>query len=326
MWLRTPRWAASSWAGERFGLAHLKWGLVPDWSDNPDRGLRPINARDDSMGKPMFARLFATQRCLLPATGFYEWRVTGKRKEPVHFSLTAGGLMAFAGLWSVWNDGRRKVITCCLITTEPNELVRDYHDRMPAIIPPDLYWAWLDNDTPQRELKAMLKPFPAEGMTARLANPVLNKAKGERPECLAVAEAEHPTPRSESASIGRPAGPFTPCQACRHCRRRKIAPAACDSSATSRRGGEGEVPEHEQVRPPRDRARREGATAAQADAGAGRYRREAGWSPLAPILFNWRASFPPIRAATTGQSPVPSTGAVTLQVSAVTREGEQPCR
>lgn len=112
--------------------------------------------------------------------------MVGKRKEPVHFSLT-GGLMAFAGLWSVWNDGRRKVITCCLITTEPNELVRDYHDRMPAIIPPDLYRAWLDNDTPEMELKAMLGPFPAGGMTARLANPVVNKATVEGPECLLVA-------------------------------------------------------------------------------------------------------------------------------------------
>ncbi len=172
--------------GERFGLAHLKWGLVPDWADNPDRGIRPVNARDDSMGKPMFARLFAAQRCLLPATGFYEWRVTGRRKEPVHFSLTGGGLMAFAGLWNVWTDGQRKVPTVCLVTTTPNELVRDYHDRMPVIIPPDSYRKWLDNDTPHRELKAMLKPFPAEVMTARLANPVVNKATVEGPECLAT--------------------------------------------------------------------------------------------------------------------------------------------
>ena len=118
--------------GERLGLAHLKWGLVPDWSQDPDRGIRPVNARDDSMGNPMFSPLFAAQRCLLPATGFYEWRVAGKRKEPVHFSLTGGGLMAFARLWSVWTDGTRKVPTCCLITTTPNELVRDYHDRMPV--------------------------------------------------------------------------------------------------------------------------------------------------------------------------------------------------
>lgn len=76
----------------------------------------------------------------------------GRREEPVHFSLTGGGLMAFADIWSVWNDGTRKVPTCCLITTEPNELVRDYHDRMPAVIPPELYRRWLDNDTPEREL------------------------------------------------------------------------------------------------------------------------------------------------------------------------------
>jgi putative SOS response-associated peptidase YedK len=160
--------------GERFGLAHLKWGLVPYWSEDPDRGIRPINARSDSLGKPTFRRAFASQRCLLPATGFYEWRTVGKRKEPVHFSLTGGGLMAFAGLWEVWKDEKRKVITCCLITTEPNELVRDYHDRMPAVIPADLDRKWLDHDTPERELKAMLRPFPAGLMTARLADPRVN--------------------------------------------------------------------------------------------------------------------------------------------------------
>jgi putative SOS response-associated peptidase YedK len=88
--------------------------------------------------------------------------------------------------------GRRKVITCCLITTGPNELVADYHDRMPAIIPPDLYRQWLGNDTPQRELRAMLRPFPAGGMTARIANPAVNKATVEGPECL-LAPGELPT-------------------------------------------------------------------------------------------------------------------------------------
>lgn len=170
--------------GERFGLAMLKWGLVPDWADSPDRGVRPFNARDDSMGKPMFSALFAAQRCLLVASGFYEWRLVGKRKEPVHFSFTGGGVMAFAGLWSVWTDGTRKVPTCCLITTTPNELVKDYHDRMPVIVHPEDYHRWLDNDTPQRDLKAMLKPFPADVMTARLANPIVNKAGVEGPECL----------------------------------------------------------------------------------------------------------------------------------------------
>ena len=114
-------------------------------------------------------------------------RKVGKLKEPVHFSLTGGGLMAFAGLWEVWRDETRKVVTCCLITTGPNELVRDYHDRMPAIVPPESYRAWLSNDTPERELKAMLRPFPAEVMTARLANPVVNRAGVEGPECLGLA-------------------------------------------------------------------------------------------------------------------------------------------
>jgi putative SOS response-associated peptidase YedK len=97
--------------------------------------------------------------------------------------------MAFAGLWSVWNDGTRKVPTFCLVTTRPNELVRDYHDRIPAILLPDLHRRWLDNDTPENELKAMLRPYPAEGMTARLADPRVNKAGVDGPECLGLGAA-----------------------------------------------------------------------------------------------------------------------------------------
>jgi putative SOS response-associated peptidase YedK len=181
--------------GETFGLAMLRWGLVPRWSGGPEaKGeIKPTNARSDSLGKPMFWNLFARQRCLIPADGFYEWEtvVEGKRarKIPVHFSLAGGGLLALAGLWEVWTDasGRRKVPSVCLITTDANEVVGRVHDRMPVVIPRVSFRRWVDNGTPERELKAMLRPYPAGEMTARVADPVLNKVGVEGPQCWGLA-------------------------------------------------------------------------------------------------------------------------------------------
>jgi len=177
---------------ERLRMTVLRWGFLPDDAES-DAGIRPINARSDSMGKFFFARYFRAQRCLIAADGFYEWQAVGRKKNPVHFSLASGSVFAIAAMWSVWKSGSRKVATCCMITTEPNGVVMPYHDRMPVILAKDDYRRWLVNDTPQRELKAMLKPFPADAMTARRANPIVNKATSEGPECLAVPETPPPS-------------------------------------------------------------------------------------------------------------------------------------
>lgn len=169
------------------GLAFLKWGLVPSWADGATGGYKPTNARSDSLHKPMFREAFRVKRCLIPADGFYEWKAEGKKKLPVHFRLTDDAVFGMAGLWEVWTDGTTKLATCCLITTEANAVVGAYHDRMPVIVPPEAHAAWLAFDTPERELRALLRPYPAERMLAQPANPIVNKAAVEGPECLSPA-------------------------------------------------------------------------------------------------------------------------------------------
>ena len=170
--------------GVRRGMAMLKWGLVPRWADTPQSSPRPINARADSLGKPTFREAFLQRRCLIPADGFYEWRKVGKVKQPVHFRLTDGAPFAFAGLWDVWTDGTHKQVTCCHITTDANELVAQYHDRMPVILPPEAYEAWLAPDTPERSLREFLRPYPAELMVAVAVSTRVNKATNEGLECV----------------------------------------------------------------------------------------------------------------------------------------------
>lgn len=168
----------------RRGLALLKWGLVPHWSRDGKPG--PINARaETAVALPTFRDSFRSKRCLIPVTGFYEWRKQGERRIPVRFRLRSGGVMAFAGLWSVWTGPDNKhLFTCCVLTTTANELVRPLHERMPAILAPEEYAAWLDPDTPQKNLRSLLKTQPAELMTASDASPLVNSPKHEGPELL----------------------------------------------------------------------------------------------------------------------------------------------
>jgi putative SOS response-associated peptidase YedK len=116
----------------------MHWGLIPNWAQDPTIGNRMINARAESLTeKPAFKHLVGSRRCIIPADGFYEWRKQGKRKVPIWVYLTSRQPFGLAGLWDVWRkpDGG-KVESFTIITTEPNELVRPVHNRMPVILPP----------------------------------------------------------------------------------------------------------------------------------------------------------------------------------------------
>ncbi len=173
--------------GIRRGLALLKWGLVPNWANDPVKGVKPINARAESVAYK-FGEQFREKRCLIPADGFYEWATVGGKKRANHFALADGAPFAFAGLWDRWYmEGKAPVKTTCVVTTAANDVVRPVHDRMPVILPAESYAEWLDPDTPVKRLLELLKPYPADRMTAREVGSAVNSPRNDGPECLNTA-------------------------------------------------------------------------------------------------------------------------------------------
>src|SRR5262245_49539638 len=127
-------------------LVRLRWGLIPNWAKDPKIAYSLINARSETAAtKPSFRSAMKRRRCLIAADGFFEWKKVGKAKMPVHFHLKGGEPFAFAGLWEYWKPANGDAIeSCTIMTTEANELVKPYHDRMPVILPTVHYDHWLD--------------------------------------------------------------------------------------------------------------------------------------------------------------------------------------
>jgi putative SOS response-associated peptidase YedK len=168
-------------------LVERKWGLVPREALGTERGF--INARAESAAdKPAFSEAFATRRCLIVATGFYEWQRLDDRRRPWLFRLAGGGPFAFAGLWEPAASQPGAVATCTILTTQPNELTRSVHDRMPVILDPAGCSTWLDPSlrTPEA-LGGLLRPFPAAAMTAFPVSTRVNNPAFDDPACLAPA-------------------------------------------------------------------------------------------------------------------------------------------
>ena len=165
-------------------LGTLRWGLVPEGAPETDRGF--INARaETAWQKPTFRDAFARRRCLIPATGFYEWqRTDAPKRQPWLFALGSGKVFAFAGLWEPRaRDGASP--TCTILTTDPNDLARAVHDRMPVILDPGDYARWLDPEAGGiAALRPLLRPFPAAAMTARPVSAAINNPRCDTPDCL----------------------------------------------------------------------------------------------------------------------------------------------
>lgn len=172
--------------GER-RLEQFQWGLVPHWAKDPKIGSRMINARAETLfEKPAFRGPARRQRCLVLADGFYEWRKpNGGRKVPHYIRLKSGRPFGFAGIWARWEGGDGELMTCSIVTTEPNELMRRLHDRMPVIVPKDLEDRWLDPELGDPEtLEAILKPYPADEMEHYAVSTVVNNPKHDAAECV----------------------------------------------------------------------------------------------------------------------------------------------
>lgn len=126
-------------------LANPRWGFVPAWAKDPQRGRRPINARSETVAtSPMFRTAFARRRGLVPASGFYEWQHAGRSTRPFAIRPRDGGLLALAAIFDRHEREDIVIETCAVLTTEASEPVRAIHDRMPVFVPADAYAAWLD--------------------------------------------------------------------------------------------------------------------------------------------------------------------------------------
>ncbi len=169
----------------------FKWGLIPSWAKDHKIGNRLINARGETLAeKPSFRTAFKRRRCLIPATGFYEWQRNpdDRTKTPMHIALKSGTPFAFAGLWESWHSPEGQHIqSCTIITTEPNDLMAPIHNRMPVILPADAYNLWLD-PAERTDLQDLLAPYSSQEMIAHPVSTLVNNPINDSSDCLKPAQ------------------------------------------------------------------------------------------------------------------------------------------
>ena len=173
----------------------LRWGLIPGWAKDADIGNKLINARSETAAeKPSFRSAFKKRRCIIPASGFYEWKKETGGKQPYYIRREDGKPLAFAGLWESWdgNANSGPLETFTILTTEPNELMRSVHNRMPVILEPADYDKWLNTDTwGHQAAQDVLDPFPDGLLTATPVNKRVNSPRHDDVACL------EPPPKEE---------------------------------------------------------------------------------------------------------------------------------
>lgn len=175
----------------------MLWGLIPAWSKEAKTSYSTINARVETVATaPTYRKPLRRQRCLVPATGFYEWQVIGGKtgrgaRQPFYFQMAedddANGIFAFAGLYDIWHgpDGR-ELKTYTIITAGGNDLVLPVHERMPIILPRAAEQRWLDPTiTEPDELMQLLQPWPAALMRAYPVSPKVNSPANDGQDCIA---------------------------------------------------------------------------------------------------------------------------------------------
>lgn len=165
--------------GELRGAAMVKWGLVPRWAKdvkgNPSTGAGMNNARAETVAeKPSFREAYRKRRCLIPANGFYEWKLENGLKQPYYVHPAGAELFAFAGLWEPWKD----LQTCAIITTEANEKMAAVHDRMPVILGREDYPRWLAGE------EGLLQPCASNVIDIRRVSRAVNNARNDLPELI----------------------------------------------------------------------------------------------------------------------------------------------
>ncbi|HPS74748.1 MAG TPA: SOS response-associated peptidase [Bacteroidales bacterium] len=166
-------------------LSMYRWGLIPSWAKDPGMSAAMINARAETiLEKASFKVPFRHRRCLVPADGFYEWKQTVRGKAPHRVILKGGAPFAMAGIWDQWVSPDGEIIcSFSIITTTPNELMKEIHDRMPVILPREHEKTWLEN-TPEQDLLRLLVPYPAQEMEAYPVSREVNNARIDTPELI----------------------------------------------------------------------------------------------------------------------------------------------
>jgi putative SOS response-associated peptidase YedK len=177
-------------------LTTMRWGLIPSWAEDMSIGTQTLNARSETVtSKPAFRDSILRKRCLIPADGFYEWRKMGSVKQPYCFEVGEGEVFALAGLWDQWKSPEGHIIeSCTILTTSANSLVAEMHDRMPVIVPPDMYDLWLDPDTTNFEaIRDILKPYDPNLMRKYPVSRKLNNSKIDDADSASRVTLETPT-------------------------------------------------------------------------------------------------------------------------------------
>ena len=182
-------------------LTIARWGLVPFWAKDVSIGARLINARvETAHEKPAFRRAFALHRCVVPADGYYEWQAAGDGPKQPHFIRPAdGGVLSMAGLYAVWRSpdaAGGRLLTCTILTTEATDDVGRIHDRMPMLVEPDRFGAWLDPDlTDPDEVRSLLVPAAEGRLESYPVSTAVNKVANNGPELV------RPLPKMGTSSV-----------------------------------------------------------------------------------------------------------------------------
>lgn len=168
----------------------MRWGLVPHWAGKGSKPPLMINARVESVqDKPMFRDALQRRRCLVPADGFFEWKHEGHgksaTKQPMYMHRPGNQLFAFAGLWARVRTDAGEQVSFTIVTGPPNELVAPIHDRMPIVLDPSAYAAWLDPASDATAVRDLLRVPPVGDWTAEPVSPRVNSAANDDAECIA---------------------------------------------------------------------------------------------------------------------------------------------
>jgi len=168
-------------------IEFMRWGLVPYWAKDPKIGHKMINARAETLAqKPSFKHLLKSKRCLVPSSGFYEWKRIDKRKVPYYIGIKNSKIFSFAGLYDNWKDSvGNELKTFTIITTNSNNTLKPIHNRMPVILEREFEEDWLDVKTHDFDsLKQMLKPYPDDKMIAYAVSYEVNNPSNDNPELI----------------------------------------------------------------------------------------------------------------------------------------------